>query len=169
MAMIAVEIAMTIVLEMMVEIADQLLHLMEMVMLCVRLITIRVMISAIQNKLYNNYNVFTVRLANGETLYEGRVEIFHDGRWGTVCDDGWTTVDAEVVCRQLGFSGGIALDDKEFGEGADPIWLDDIECSGYESSLGDCVFRGWGDHNCGHYEDAGVICGKCCMPLRLHG
>ena len=65
-----------------------------------------------------------------------------------------------VLYRQLGFSGGVALEDNEYGNGVDPIWLDDVDCSGIESGLSDCRHRGYGDHNCGHYEDAGVQCGK---------
>ena len=45
-----------------------------------------------------------VRLLQGNTLLEGRVEICQDNVWGTVCDDGWGNVDAGVVCRQLGLS-----------------------------------------------------------------
>ncbi|XP_030832919.1 scavenger receptor cysteine-rich domain-containing group B protein [Strongylocentrotus purpuratus] len=92
---------------------------------------------------------------------EGRVEIFHDYQWGTVCDDSWDDIDASVVCRQLGYSGnvGVARSGGTYGQGSDPIYLDDVGCSGYESRLRYCSNPGWGNHDCGHYEDAGVFCG----------
>ncbi|KAJ4939355.1 hypothetical protein JOQ06_028804 [Pogonophryne albipinna] len=91
----------------------------------------------------------------------GRVELYVNGEWGTVCDDLWNINNAEVVCRQLGFTRALkAAKNSEFGEGKDlRILLDDVQCDGTESGLLDCQHTGVGINNCAHYEDAGVICG----------
>ena len=70
----------------------------------------------------------------------------------------WDNDDAQVVCRQLGYSGGEARQEAAFGEGHGPIWLDSVLCYGDESQLDDCAHNPWGEHNCGHHEDAGVVC-----------
>ncbi|XP_053785083.1 HHIP-like protein 1 isoform X2 [Desmodus rotundus] len=92
----------------------------------------------------------------------GRVEVFADGRWGTVCDDRWDIKAAAVVCRQLGFAHAVrATKRAEFGEGrALPILLDDVHCMGDEKTLLECRHAGLGRHNCDHQEDAGVICSQ---------
>ena len=76
------------------------------------------------------------------------------------CLSSWDTLDAQVVCRQLGMLGGEAHDYAEFGEGSGLIHLDNVECDGSESSISDCDSNAWGDENCSHYEDASVTCGK---------
>ncbi|KPP56758.1 hypothetical protein Z043_125592, partial [Scleropages formosus] len=100
-----------------------------------------------------------LRLVGGLEEFEGRVEVYHNGRWGTICDDKWDDVDAEVVCRQLGL-GGIpkAWSWAHFGQGSGPILLDAVQCSGNELSLDECLHPGWEQHNCDHMEDAGVSC-----------
>ncbi|NWV81746.1 NETR protein, partial [Dasyornis broadbenti] len=90
---------------------------------------------------------------------QGRVEVYHDGKWGTICDDQWDDRDAEVVCRQLGLSGTPkALSWAHYGQGSGPILLDEVQCSGNELSLDQCKKSDWGQQNCDHIEDAGVSC-----------
>ena len=99
------------------------------------------------------------RLVNGGSISEGRVEVFHNGTWGTVCDDYWDLNDVKVVCRQVGFGRAIkAYISAAFGSGDGPIWMDDINCTGRERSLTECPHNGWGIENCDHSEDAGVLC-----------
>ncbi|NXV16156.1 HIPL1 protein, partial [Cepphus grylle] len=92
----------------------------------------------------------------------GRVEIYIDGEWGTVCDDGWSSPAAAVVCRQLGFPYVVRASKKaEFGEGTSlRILLDDVQCSGQEKTLLECDHADVGTHNCSHEEDAGVVCSQ---------
>lgn len=100
-----------------------------------------------------------IRAVGGKDGCSGRVEVWHRGSWGTVCDDSWDVQDAEVACRQLGCGPALsALAEAAFGEGTGPIWLEQVECRGTEPSLQDCWARTADGGACRHKEDAAVNC-----------
>jgi len=103
--------------------------------------------------------VDTIRLVGGSSPLTGRVEVFYNNQWGTICDDAWDLNDANVVCRQLGFpQASQAFRGAYYGQGSGPIWMDDVACSGSESYIYECRHRGWGNHDCTHSRDASVQC-----------
>ena len=106
---------------------------------------------------------FTVRLANGSSIFEGRLEVQHDDLWGTVCDYGWDIHDAQVICNQLGFGQATAAAHNAlYGEGHGQIWLENVNCVGTELTIEDCSHNGWGYnyyyYYCTHGDDASVRC-----------
>uniref|UniRef100_A0A2K6GMJ1 T-cell differentiation antigen CD6 n=1 Tax=Propithecus coquereli TaxID=379532 RepID=A0A2K6GMJ1_PROCO len=101
-----------------------------------------------------------LRLVDGGGPCAGRVEMLERGQWGTVCDDTWDLEDAHVVCRQLGCGWAVqALPGLHFTPGRGPIHRDQVNCSGAEAYLWDCLGLP-GDNYCGHKEDAGVVCAE---------
>ncbi|KAH8335287.1 hypothetical protein KR074_005359, partial [Drosophila pseudoananassae] len=105
---------------------------------------------------------YEVRLTGGEGPHMGRIEVKANGQWGFVCDDKFGLKDADVVCRELGFKmGALEVRGNSFYAPSSQDFnylMDEIECQGNETSLKDCSFKGWGVHNCGVDEVAGVIC-----------
>ncbi|CAI5685656.1 unnamed protein product, partial [Oreochromis niloticus] len=111
--------------------------------------------------------VSVILTGSGSTRCSGRVEVYHNNSWGTVCDDGWGLNDAEVVCRQLNCGSALeAPRSAHFGAGTGQIWLDHVTCSGNESSLTECQHSGFGSNTCEHGQDAAVICSDL---IRLAG
>ncbi|XP_073506100.1 LOW QUALITY PROTEIN: lysyl oxidase homolog 3 [Phyllobates terribilis] len=90
---------------------------------------------------------------------EGRIEVFYSQEWGTICDDDFTMENAHILCRHLGFTEATGwTHSAKYGKGIGRIWLDNVICSGNEKSIADCSSRGWGNSDCTHEEDAGVVC-----------
>ncbi|CAL4064347.1 unnamed protein product, partial [Meganyctiphanes norvegica] len=112
---------------------------------------------------------FEIRLVNGSEPHEGRVEVKAFGIWGPICDDMWGEEEGDVVCQELGYELGAKEihTDARFGAGNGKYIMDDLNCHGNESSLQDCSFDGWANHDCSPIEAAGVIChreGDDCGP-----
>ena len=128
-----------------------------------------------------------VRLVDGQTPQDGRVEICLEGVWGSVCDDNWDSSDAEVVCRQLGYNGcelsylAVRLNFFTTPLASFPLLshhvlsqtelfyhLDEVACNGNENRLSDCAHGGIGSHNCVvKIEKAGVICSSKFFPFSI--
>ena len=109
---------------------------------------------------YIVFALIIVRLVSSiNSPSSGRVEVFYNGTWGTICDNSWDLQDANIICRDLGYDGALsAPGDAAFGQGTGQIWLDDVKCVGNETMIAQCSHRGWGVHSCRHHEDAGVVC-----------
>ncbi|XP_078380297.1 scavenger receptor cysteine-rich domain-containing protein DMBT1-like [Oculina patagonica] len=101
-----------------------------------------------------------VRLVGGGTIgSQGRVEVFHDGVWGTICNNNWGMADAKVVCRQLGYDGALMVPYLSvFGPGKGVTWMDRLNCNGDENLITSCGHAEWGVASCSHHYDATVIC-----------
>ena len=98
--------------------------------------------------------------------------MYHNGEWGTVCDDSWGINDArvritfesslqyqvlfQVVCSQVRC--GPAVSTPTYGPVTGPVWLEDVQCTGNEEEIEECPHSGWEANNCDHSQDAGVYC-----------
>ncbi|XP_033121462.1 hyalin-like [Anneissia japonica] len=101
----------------------------------------------------------SLRLAGG-TRYKGRLEVYIERQWGTVCDDMWGYSDALVACRELGFGDPKQAIISSFPGGSftQSILLDDVSCTGLESSLLSCSHTNKNNHDCAHDEDVAIEC-----------
>lgn len=103
-----------------------------------------------------------LRLADGGADFRGRVEICRNEMWGTVCNEMWSASDANVVCRQLGYSRHNATASSSALSGsADPsapILFTNVACSGAEAGLLVCSYDDTNLGACTHSNDASVTC-----------
>jgi len=109
----------------------------------------------------------TVRLVGGRDSNQGRVEVYYNGEWGTVCSAGWDNTDASVVCRQLGYGvSGKVLPSDDYEKGSGSIFLSNVVCSENDQTLAACGHSGVGIvYGCNHDYDVGVICDGMCHGL----
>jgi hypothetical protein len=93
-------------------------------------------------------------------MYSLLCKVKYKGVWGTICDDNFGAEEGRVLCRMLGFPGGVkTFPEAAFGPGSGPIWVNNILCHGNESRLTECPAPAWGpSYQCKHLEDAGVEC-----------
>ena len=111
--------------------------------------------------------LLSLRLVDGNGFSTGRLEVFHEEIWGTVCDDGWSQINNIVACRELGFSTGTFT--REFPGGRGQIWLDDVDCTESDLSLKFCRHLGFGIHNCGRLYSILNVCLACLhYRFRIH-
>ena len=102
-----------------------------------------------------------LRLVDTEsTQFGGRLEVYYNNEWGTVCNNSWGSSDATVACRQMGFVGVNDSKTSRFGFASyyQRIWLNDVACRGSELQLIDCSHAGIGNEDCGHRKDVGIVC-----------
>ena len=99
--------------------------------------------------------------ASGVPYIQGHIEILHDGKWGTICNDRLNDAAASVLCKMAGYSHGGQYS-KEYQQNlpnkATIIWLDDLTCKGTEVHVDQCRHRIWGSNDCSHSEDVGIRC-----------
>lgn len=110
-----------------------------------------------------------LRLREGEGGCSGRLELYYNGTWGTICSDQWDIRDAQVVCRQLGCGQAVSTDRSAgFGASEGIFWLNRVNCRGNEIHLWDCLYSLKNHTDCFHRQDAGVTCtGLLCVPANF--
>ena len=87
------------------------------------------------------------------------MEVYGKGVWGTICNEAWDVKDAEVVCRALGLPAPVDVPaEMKFPQGSGRVLLSKLNCNGSENSLEECAHGGWGQNNCTHEQDVGVVC-----------
>ncbi|XP_037927279.1 protein bark beetle [Teleopsis dalmanni] len=108
-----------------------------------------------------------VRILGGAGPYEGRLQIYLNGKWGTVCDYGWTVLNAALVCHQLGYTLNpqdwrlLRADMPNVGTTEDVI-VTNVRCTVHDHDITKCrseqVFRGEFENSCTHENDVGIRC-----------
>lgn len=100
------------------------------------------------------------RLVGGGPPTQGRVEIYINGSWWTVCGSWFGSQHGQIVCNQLDLPKLFEVYyGAGFGEGNGSILTEEYYCQGNETSLLNCAKTGYHSYCGGHYEDVGIACG----------
>lgn len=103
-----------------------------------------------------------ITLSASHYMYEGIVEIYHNGEWGTICNTNWNYNNSLLVCQMAGFN-SVVTGATYHGRGNGTVWLDNIQCTGSETTLFECTHGRWGvvgDDCLDHSRDVTVVCSK---------
>ncbi|KAL5487169.1 hypothetical protein EMCRGX_G019740 [Ephydatia muelleri] len=129
----------------------------------------------------SSYDGDDVRLTSAANRYEGRLEVFHNGTWGVVCSSktAFSYPSGDVVCKQLGYASAAVVRSKAsyyygvVASNTTRVWMDNVRCTGKESSLLQCSSDGWGVNRCSANDYVGLQCNLAypvkplSMPVRL--
>ena len=100
-----------------------------------------------------------MRLVNGSNKCTGRVELYQNGQWGTVCDDTWDMKDAAVVCKYLQCGKAQKIPSSDFyGRGSTKMLVGEMSCNGREHSPDECKQKNIGSSTCNSTSVAGLLC-----------
>ncbi|XP_062854872.1 scavenger receptor cysteine-rich type 1 protein M160 [Trichomycterus rosablanca] len=102
---------------------------------------------------------------------KGRLEVYHDGRWGLVCHHEWNNKNGDVVCSSLGCGKYVKSGTSSYTLNRKlSMWMDEVNCKGDEKNLWDCKFNGWDVHKCHQENHIMVECsGSITLSLNLNG
>lgn len=105
-----------------------------------------------------------LHLVGGVHEFEGRLDVFCNGSWGSICDREWDLKDANVACRMLGYgeATAVSLTCSDVGNRSDDFWIENVACEGNEASLSDCDYVLSGNQNC---DSGGTVCMRCTRKL----
>lgn len=98
----------------------------------------------------------------GKSKNEGRLEVYFNGEWGSVCNRNWGSWSGVIACKDLGFVGLAKVTTAShytyLGSEDSPIWLEGVRCSESHSRIRDCPHEPFGYQPCSHDDDVGLVC-----------
>ncbi|WAR21590.1 L3BPA-like protein, partial [Mya arenaria] len=98
-----------------------------------------------------------MRLSNGQSERDGRVELKVFDTWGTICENGFGLAEANVICHMIGFPPAQAVYGVDtYGQGTGPIFVDDLSCGQSDTHINNCTYVTYDD--CTHLHDVAVKC-----------